>query len=175
MGGIGSGLWQRSDRKRTVETCLQLDIWEFIRTGNLVDGKSGVANWLRPGSNRPRQSVSFEFMANHSGSLFLDLRFLLAGLDEVHQRIPISVVRLKDGRLVRRFECPLITDGRRCGRSVRKLYTNARFFGCRHCLNLTYLSCQDAQDNGDTHVCSMARANIEFESLIFRHPWHGWV
>ena len=40
------------------------------------------------------------------------------------------------------FLCPLVRDGRPCGRRVQKLYLppNARQFGCRHCYGLTYQS-----------------------------------
>jgi hypothetical protein len=42
------------------------------------------------------------------------------------------------------FICPLIVNGRPCGRRVGKLYLppSARYFGCRHCHGLTYTSAQ---------------------------------
>ncbi len=42
------------------------------------------------------------------------------------------------------FICPLITDGRACRRRVGVLYKGSRYFGCRHCLNLTYKKCQES-------------------------------
>jgi hypothetical protein len=41
--------------------------------------------------------------------------------------------------------CPLVLDGRSCGRRVRKLYLapGARYFGCRLCYRLSYRSAQD--------------------------------
>jgi hypothetical protein len=42
------------------------------------------------------------------------------------------------------FICPLIINGVACNRRVRKLYLWGRYFGCRHCHNLTYRSCQEA-------------------------------
>ena len=144
MGGFGSGVWERTGTKRIVETCLHLDITDFIRTGNLVAGKSGVAIWSSFGLSRPIHKASFEISSDQPGTLALNLSFTLIGFGDVHQQIPIRFVRLTDGRIFPRFECPLNVDGRSCGRSVRKLYTNQRLFGCRHCLNLTYFSCQDA-------------------------------
>lgn len=38
------------------------------------------------------------------------------------------------------FICPL--DG--CGRRVAVLYSGGKYFGCRHCYDLTYESCQDS-------------------------------
>jgi hypothetical protein len=42
------------------------------------------------------------------------------------------------------FRCPLVRDGFRCGRRVGRLYLlpGQQYFGCRHCWNLTYRSCQ---------------------------------
>ncbi|MCP4357367.1 MAG: hypothetical protein GY796_05035 [Chloroflexi bacterium] len=43
------------------------------------------------------------------------------------------------------FTCPLIIDGKPCKRRVGKLYEppGARYFGCRHCHDLTYRSSQE--------------------------------
>ena len=43
------------------------------------------------------------------------------------------------------FICPLSKDGRACGRRVARLYIppGGRYFGCRHCYELTYRSAQE--------------------------------
>ncbi len=38
------------------------------------------------------------------------------------------------------FICGLYTNGKYCGRRVGVLYMGEKYFGCRHCLNLTYSS-----------------------------------
>jgi hypothetical protein len=45
------------------------------------------------------------------------------------------------------FVCPLIGQGRTCARRVGKLYLppGSRYFGCRHCHELTYTSCQESR------------------------------
>lgn len=45
------------------------------------------------------------------------------------------------------FVCPLYIAGRACRRRVGRLYLppGGRYFGCRHCYNLTYVSTQMAQ------------------------------
>ena len=45
------------------------------------------------------------------------------------------------------FCCPLRVEGRPCGRRVGKLYLppGGRYFGCRHCYDLTYTSCQESR------------------------------
>lgn len=42
------------------------------------------------------------------------------------------------------FVCPLSRNGVPCGRRVRKLYLCGKYFGCRHCHNLTYTSSQES-------------------------------
>ena len=38
----------------------------------------------------------------------------------------------------------LVRNNVACGRRVRKLYLSGRYFGCRHCHNLTYRSRQES-------------------------------
>lgn len=42
------------------------------------------------------------------------------------------------------FICPLVVDGRTCSRRVGALYLGGgKYFGCRHCYNLTYESSKE--------------------------------
>jgi len=54
-----------------------------------------------------------------------------------------------------------------CGRRVAKLYLprGARYFGCRHCYDLTYLSCQ----RSDKRVSRLSR-NPDLLEVIIRSP-----
>ena len=141
---FGSGNWQRTNTKRTVETCLQLDITDFISTGNLEPGKSGIAIWGNSELAHQRQSVSFEVSLNPHSHLFLKLGYNFPGLIEVRQQIQVCKKQITDGRIYHRFVCPLAINATTCNSCVTKLYLNERYFGCRRCLNLTYLSCQQA-------------------------------
>jgi len=44
------------------------------------------------------------------------------------------------------FICPLTVNGVYCNRRVGRLYLppNGKYFGCRHCYNLTYESCRES-------------------------------
>jgi hypothetical protein len=42
------------------------------------------------------------------------------------------------------FICPLVVSGRPCRRRVGVLYSSGGWFGCRHCHNLTYTSCNES-------------------------------
>jgi hypothetical protein len=76
----------------------------------------------------------------------LTLRYQYRG--EINVEIPIrlqATFPLLGGRRWW-FTCPLIVNGRACHRRAGKLFLppGARYFGCRHCHNLTYESSQDA-------------------------------
>ena len=51
------------------------------------------------------------------------------------------------GGLRRWFVCPLLVNGQACQRRVGKLYLppGQKYFGCRHCYDLTYQSCRDSR------------------------------
>jgi hypothetical protein len=65
------------------------------------------------------------------------------------------------------FLCPLTVGARMCGKRVAKLYLppGARYFGCRHCHDLTYLSCQ----RSDKRI-SRLRRNPDLLDAIIRRP-----
>ncbi len=46
------------------------------------------------------------------------------------------------------FICPLTTNGVYCGKRIGRLHLtpNGKYFGCRHCFDLTYQSCQDSHE-----------------------------
>ena len=143
MGGIGSGVWERTNSKATVEDFIHLDLWDFIRSGNLELGVSGTCKWMYPYSGQLRASVGYSFEYDDARELVLRLEFRHGG-DDIQQVIPIRVSQTPDGRTVKWFCCPLSRDGSRCDRHVRKLYAKGSFFGCRKCHSLAYRSSQEA-------------------------------
>jgi hypothetical protein len=69
--------------------------------------------------------------------------------DRLDYRIRLVTTRPRFGGLRWWFICPLLVSGRPCGRRVGKLHLppHARYFGCRHCYDLTYTSCQESRKN----------------------------
>jgi hypothetical protein len=61
--------------------------------------------------------------------------------------VELTTTRPRFGGLRWWFVCPLLVSGRPCRRRVGKLYLppRARYFGCRHCYDLTYTSCQESR------------------------------
>jgi hypothetical protein len=55
-------------------------------------------------------------------------------------QVQLTTTSCKFGGLRHWFICPLIKQGRSCGRRVGTLYKGGNYFGCRHCFELTYSS-----------------------------------
>jgi hypothetical protein len=74
-----------------------------------------------------------------------------------------SASRYGDGRRYW-LECALASDGIRCGRRVRVLYlpSGQRYFGCRHCYNLTY----DSVRTHDGRVGRLLRNPLELARAL---------
>ncbi|MGO8691868.1 MAG: hypothetical protein ACLQLG_19775 [Thermoguttaceae bacterium] len=68
------------------------------------------------------------------------------GETDVRLPIPLQGTFPALGGLRLWFTCPLNASGVPCNRRVGKLYLppGVRYFGCRHCHNLTYRSSQEA-------------------------------
>jgi hypothetical protein len=66
--------------------------------------------------------------------------------DKMDYRIRLTTTSPYFGGLRWWYICPLSVNGRSCHRRIGKLYlpNYARFYGCRHCYELTYRSCQEA-------------------------------
>ena len=70
------------------------------------------------------------------------------------------------------FTCPLITDGRRCGRRGQKLYLppGGKYWGCRHCYDLSYESRnQDATGRAIAkaqRICVLLGGSASFQARL---------
>jgi hypothetical protein len=62
--------------------------------------------------------------------------------ESIDYRVTLTTTRPRFGGVRWWFLCPLSVYGRPCGRRVAKLYfaPGARYFGCRHCHDLSYSS-----------------------------------
>jgi len=64
---------------------------------------------------------------------------------EIDYSIKIIRTKCQFGGFRYWFVCPLSKNGQGCNRKIGKLYLPPRadYFGCRHCYDLTYQSCQE--------------------------------
>jgi len=87
------------------------------------------------------------------------IRLCYVRRDEAHHyRISVTTTRLPWGGVRWWFICPMNWGGRACLRRVGKLYLppGLRYFGCRHCFELTYRSCQESHKH-DAFFAELAR------------------
>lgn len=151
MGGSGSGRWLAHWKKDTVEDALPLPISQFKQSLNAVaDGKTafqmGSIQWSR--GERVTSSIGFHIKKNQVG-LVVRLYYTTTHRngDKVDSDYTVWVVKTQPNFGGRRWWwiCPLTKNGYPCNRRVAKLYhpPGALYYGCRHCYDLTYTSCQE--------------------------------
>jgi hypothetical protein len=63
------------------------------------------------------------------------------------------------------FRCGLYKNGVFCGRRVAKLYQVGKYFGCRHCAELSYSSCNENKKGVFSFLLSMSKGEECFEKL----------
>jgi len=158
MGGYGSGF--RGISKTTVEACLSIDATRWQREGilrPLCSGYDGRWFWLDPDTSKELASIRYESNCGETGgSIHLYYTSTCQQYKSRGLQRPPDHKQDALGKLRWWFICPLVVNERPCGRRVRKLYLpgGGRYFGCRHCYNLTYTSCQESHkyDSVFAHV-----------------------
>src|SRR5262245_13560312 len=154
MGGTGSGNhyhWWRGNKKTVVEDCLSIGANRWTREGILRAGAyhSGSWRWIYHSGNGFR--VNYEVWTQNMSSPLVRLSYSwtwngTGPAESASYSVCLETTRPRFGGLRWWFLCPLIVGGRWCARRVGKLYLppQARHFGCRHCHDLTYRSCQES-------------------------------
>jgi len=152
MGGYGSGRWGTHVKKNTVEDCRVLDASRWMREKILEEGslRSGWWRWTDAQTGEERSSLVYE--VNATGTELpphVRLRYSITKTGEnLDYQIRLESTRPRLGGRRWWFICPLVVNGRKCGRRVGKLYlpTGGKYYGCRHCYDLTY-ECAQTSNN----------------------------
>jgi len=144
MGGYGSR--RRLDKRYTVEDCWALDVNWMTRAGifDSTSCTSGTTWWTDPLTGEEISRIGF---AVNVPERWLRLHYVLTERNESFDyRVGLTTTELPWGGVRRWFICPLECDGQCCGRRVGVLYLppHGRYYGCRHCYNLTYKSCRES-------------------------------
>ena len=150
MGGSGSGRHSTFSAKRTVEECLLLDVNKLAR-GGMIRATSYVHSLIWTNTRTGKQTASVGYTCTLSGGEWVFTLIYTTsrnGGEKQDVRLPIrlQVTRPNYGGERWWFTCPLVVGGRACERRVSKLYLpqGGLYFGCRHCHDLTYTSCQES-------------------------------
>jgi hypothetical protein len=150
LGGYGSGPGGYSS-KLTVEDCKPLKIEKLFRDRLIGLWKgSGSLVWRYTNTGEKAGSVDFRLDTDYEDWIKMTLEYTVTNREdektEVKEPIQITYTRPNYGGKRWWFLCPLIKNGRLCNRRVGRLYhpSGGLYFGCRHCYDLTYTSCQDS-------------------------------
>jgi hypothetical protein len=155
VGGFGSG--QRWSKKSVVESCYSIDTATLKRWKLLSPGTSysaGSFEWGREQNNGA--SVSYRLTVGQTTGTLQLLYSMKSQNAELDYTVRLVTTACHLGGVRWWFICPLVKAGVACGRRVRKLYLCGKYFGCRHCHNLTYRSSQES----DSRVYAMLRNGI---------------
>lgn len=134
--------------RKTVENYCSTSIKRLKEFGYLdCASGSGILSWNYPSGER---MASVNIQVSKQGR-YGTIRFQYVAtnrLSEVQQEMDyqVQLVTTPCNFGGRRwwFICPLVTNGRPCGRRVGVLYLGPRYFGCRKCYKLNYQSSKDS-------------------------------
>ena len=141
------GRYSYSNR-RTVEDCKTITTM-FLNEHNYFDSivRNGGMNWNRNGEETG--SIGFVISMEECDEY---IRFKYTHTDrntdekiELDYKARLTWTSCYFGGRRWWFVCPLVIDGRACNRRVGSLHlASSKYFGCRHCFNLTYRSSQES-------------------------------
>jgi hypothetical protein len=156
MGGIGSSRWVIHDKQRPVDECLQLTIRQLSSDKQWTVGKSYFSrlSWV-DGLGELIVSISYHVHMDKQDRLWIRLKYTQINTDRmIDITIGFTQTIMKFGRPRWWFLCPLLKKEEPCERRVGILYLppGEPFWGCRHCFNLTYRSCQESHMYRKQHM-----------------------
>ena len=149
MGGYGSGRWRGHTKKHVVEDCRVLDVNRWSREGILRKGVHhfGEWKWCSAATGEETSSIGYEVNTTDMAFPWGRLSYTFTRTQEhMDYKIRLQTTRTCFGGLRWWFTCPLLKRGSPCNHRVSKLYLpfGSRYYGCRHCYDLTYQSCQES-------------------------------
>ncbi|MFH1505328.1 MAG: hypothetical protein ABIH08_08115 [Candidatus Omnitrophota bacterium] len=141
------GRWSYSSRW-TVEESKSLSI-QFLNKHRYFNGgiRSGGCNWSRNGE--PTGSIGFT-VSTLEGEEYIRFQYTQTDRDtgekqELDYKVRLTWTPCHFGGRRWWFICPLVVNGIACNHRVGVLYlAGGKYFGCRHCYNLTYESCKES-------------------------------
>ncbi len=135
MGGCGSGRRYRYSTKGTLDASSRLDIRYLKKQGMLRSGYYSLS-WNRNG--QPSGNVNIRIVADES--MTVTYRWRINSIDEwqsKEQVVSLAHTACAYGGSRPWFVCPY------CSRRVAIVVVNGEHVACRHCLKLTYASCNE--------------------------------
>ena len=161
MGGYGSTRWAWHSKADTVESCRSLDIKRFVEEDVIVANQysSGLWTWRNSTDGEVKASIRYAVYANETDGVIKLTYTMTQTKHDLEYNIRLTTTRPHFGGVRWFFLCPLVNRNRPCQRRVCKLYLppGGRYFGCRHCHQLTYKSSQES----DACIRALRKLGVE--------------
>jgi hypothetical protein len=135
----------------TTHECISLSVFSLRRHDFFVGIRAGVLRWSRAEVDMGRIHVTLSTMV---GDEYIHFQYIhtddRSGEEtDLDYKVPLVSTRCHFGGRRWWFECSQSVNGRYCCRRVGVLYLGGKYFGCRHCYNLTYESCREHRTFGE--------------------------
>lgn len=137
----------------TVEECKEVSITWLNRHDYFCGFASGGIQW-KNSLGEVTSSIGIQVSVDEEfyGEKYVRFQYTQTNRfsgkkEELDYKVELVTTPCHFGGIRYLFICPLVTDGKPCRKRVSKLYlpSGAKYFGCRHCYNLTY-RCQKEHD-----------------------------
>ncbi len=158
MGGRGSGLSTRFDKKKTIEETKRIDIRFMKKRGFLKPSVQGTLMWSSGG--QPRGNINFSCRKDYL-KLDFNYRYNREGWQPVEQKIWFDRTPCNYGGERLWFKCPS------CTRRVAVLCSGGKLFLCRHCYDLPYSSKQEG------YLDRLSSKKHKLGQRLFEHYEYG--
>ncbi len=133
---------------------------------------TGSLRPIKPATSKRSSLVHCSLGVDKQRTLMLNLSYAVEDRwrleHRVEEAVHLQTTQPNFGGVRWWFTCPRKIDGRGCGRRVGKLYRvpGRRRFACRHCLALTYESCQKSHRHDRLFALVAGEASGEaFEAI----------
>lgn len=180
MGGFGSGHWiDMMTRKVNTGLCRTLSVKTLKKMGVFDADRTGeqfCIRWVNEFGDDAGMVTITPHVSGHGNKR--SLRVEIGAVSEVDggsvtvtgQVIPVTTTPCYYGGVRYWLRCPAVTDGLLCENRVGVLYLppGGTVFGCRHCHDLTYESCQQSHkyDRVFEHLKELDTENLNINQVL---------
>lgn len=157
-------------RKGLTDDYISFTAWQLFRYVRNAGGvTSGSLKWTYDDGSTSGISYSASLYER-----YINLSYKIDGRP-ISYKVEIKNTPCHFGGFRFWFICPLIYNGRRCGRRVGVLYLNGDYFGCRQCHDIAYRSQYERRDAFATllHSYDLLDEIDRLDSLIKRRTYRG--
>jgi len=167
------------DKKDTIEDCTQLSIFKLKEFGLLKEWSATTLTWTRRLSGK---KSSIGAIIDVTDEPYIKVNYTITDRDgnktDYDYKITLTTTPCNFGGVRYWFICPLSVNGNFCGRRVGTLYLGpgGKYFGCRHCYNLSYESRNEprfARPGGIGYPIKAERLYEELYKKTKRWTWRG--